>query len=172
MKSTNRVFCAFAALAFSIGIYAQSGTNSPYSQYGLGVLSDQTSGFNRGMNGVGLGFREHNQVNFINPASYSAVDSLSFIFDVGFSGHVHQLMRLPRKFNPNPGKHLIKHFIPEIDPRLRTSPRRIRRPDDTFHPRTKLRQGGQLASIDTNDVRSVKRTELRKILRLGQIKLT
>ena len=33
---------------------AQSGTNSPYSQYGLGVLSDQTSGFNRGMNGVGL----------------------------------------------------------------------------------------------------------------------
>ena len=88
MKSTNRVFCAFAALTFSIGIYAQSGTNSPYSQYGLGVLSDQTSGFNRGMNGVGLGFREHNQVNFINPASYSAVDSLSFIFDVGFSGQI------------------------------------------------------------------------------------
>ena len=37
---------------------AQSGTNSPYSQYGLGVLSEQTSGFNRGMNGVGLGFHE------------------------------------------------------------------------------------------------------------------
>ena len=33
---------------------AQSGTNSPYSQYGLGVLSDQSQGFNRGMNGVGL----------------------------------------------------------------------------------------------------------------------
>ena len=67
---------------------AQSGTNSPYSQYGLGVLSDQTSGFNRGMNGVGIGFHEHNQVNYLNPASYSSLDSLTFIFDVGASGQI------------------------------------------------------------------------------------
>ncbi len=67
---------------------AQSGTNSPYSQYGLGVLTDQGTGFNRGMNGVALGFREHNQVNYLNPASYSAVDSLSFIFDAGISGQI------------------------------------------------------------------------------------
>ena len=67
---------------------AQSGTNSPYSQYGLGVLSDQTSGFNRGMNGVGLGFHEHNQVNYLNPASYASIDSMTFIFDAGISGQV------------------------------------------------------------------------------------
>ena len=67
---------------------AQSGTNSPYSQYGLGVLSDQTSGFNRGMNGVGLGFHEHNQVNYLNPASYASLDSMTFIFDAGISGQV------------------------------------------------------------------------------------
>lgn len=66
----------------------QSGTNSPYSQYGLGQLSEQTSGFNRGMNGLGLGFREHNQVNYINPASYSSMDSLTFIFDTGLSGQI------------------------------------------------------------------------------------
>ncbi len=69
----------------AISASAQSGTNSPYSQYGIGVLADQTSGFNRGMNGVGLGFHEHNQINFSNPASYSAIDSLSFIFDAGLS---------------------------------------------------------------------------------------
>ena len=68
--------------------HAQSGTNSPYSQFGLGVLSEQTSGFNRGMNGVGLGFHEHNQVNYLNPASYSAIDSMTFIFDAGISGQV------------------------------------------------------------------------------------
>lgn len=73
---------------FSFDAFAQSGTNSPYSQFGLGILSDQTSGFNRGMNGLGLGFREHNQVNYLNPASYSAIDSLSFIFDVGASGQI------------------------------------------------------------------------------------
>lgn len=75
-------------MGMALTVCAQSGTNSPYSQYALGVLSDQTSGFNRGMNGVGIAFHEHNQVNYLNPASYSAVDSLSFIFDVGISGQL------------------------------------------------------------------------------------
>ena len=79
--------------------FAQSGTNSPYSQYGLGELSDQTSGFNRGMNGLGLGFREHNQMNYINPASYSALDSLSFIFDMGISGQLTNFKENSRKVN-------------------------------------------------------------------------
>lgn len=80
--------CAVLLTAFFITAKGQSGTNSPYSQYGLGQLSEQTSGFNRGMNGLGLGFREHNQVNYINPASYSAMDSLTFIFDAGLSGQI------------------------------------------------------------------------------------
>lgn len=74
--------------AISPSVMAQGGTNSPYSAYGLGELAEQTTGFNRGMNGVALGFHEHNQVNYLNPASYSAIDSLSFIFDMGFSGQV------------------------------------------------------------------------------------
>ena len=64
----------------------QSGTISPYSQYGLGVLGDQSQGFNRGMNGTGIGMRQGTLVNTLNPASYSAVDSLSMLFDVGLSG--------------------------------------------------------------------------------------
>lgn len=85
MKKISSV--AFLA-AMTSGMFAQSGTNSPYSQYGLGVLTEQTSGFNRGMNGLGLGFREHNQVNYLNPSSYSSIDSLSFIFDAGVSVQV------------------------------------------------------------------------------------
>ena len=84
----KKILAAVLFTALTTPSFAQSGTNSPYSQYGLGLLSDQTSGFNRGMNGLGLGFREHNQVNYINPASYSSIDSLSFIFDVGISGQV------------------------------------------------------------------------------------
>lgn len=80
---------------------AQSGTNSPYSQYGLGVLSDQSQGFNRGMNGLALGLRYGNQVNFLNPASYSAVDSLTMIFDVGLSGQVTNFNENGRKLNAN-----------------------------------------------------------------------
>jgi hypothetical protein len=84
----RKLILATLLLGTVISVNAQSGTNSPYSQYGLGVLSDQTSGFNRGMNGVGLGFHEHNQINYLNPASYSAIDSLSFILDAGISGQI------------------------------------------------------------------------------------
>lgn len=85
----KRQLSAVVVMAILSGsAYAQSGTNSPYSQYGLGILSDQTASFNRGMNGLGLGFHEHNQINFSNPASYSALDSLSFIFDAGVSGQI------------------------------------------------------------------------------------
>ena len=84
----RKLILATLLLGSTLMVNAQSGTNSPYSQYGLGVLSDQTSGFNRGMNGVGLGFHEHNQINYLNPASYSSIDSLSFILDAGISGQV------------------------------------------------------------------------------------
>ena len=97
----KKILTAVFFAAFVTSAYAQSGTNSPYSQYGLGILSDQTSGFNRGMNGLGLGFREHNQVNYINPASYSSIDSLSFIFDAGISGQVTNFSESGVKKNAN-----------------------------------------------------------------------
>lgn len=81
----KKTLIAALLLASAVGVFAQSGTNSPYSQIGLGLLSDQSTGSSRGMNGLSYGLREHNQVNFSNPASYSAVDSLSFIFDVAMS---------------------------------------------------------------------------------------
>ena len=82
----KKVFlCSLLLVAITLGVSAQSGTNSPYSQYGLGVLSDQSQGFNRGMNGLGYALRSGNQVNVLNPASYSSVDSLTMIFDLGLS---------------------------------------------------------------------------------------
>ena len=71
--------------AILLNASAQSGTNSPYSQYALGVLADQSQGFNRGMNGLGYGLRSGNQVNALNPASYSSIDSLTMLFDLGLS---------------------------------------------------------------------------------------
>lgn len=97
----KKILAAALLTAFAASASAQSGTNSPYSQYGLGILSDQTSGFNRGMNGLGQGFREHNQVNYLNPASYSAIDSLSFIFDVGISGQITNFSENGVKMNAN-----------------------------------------------------------------------
>lgn len=85
--------------AICAGASAQSGTNSPYSQFGLGLLSEQTSGFSRGMNGLGLGFHEGNQVNYLNPASYARIDSLTFIFDAGLSLHLTNFAENGKKKN-------------------------------------------------------------------------
>lgn len=68
------------------GVWAQGGTKSPYSQFGIGLLSDQSQSMSRGMNGVGYALRQGNQVNTLNPASYSGVDSLTMLFDMGMSG--------------------------------------------------------------------------------------
>ena len=84
----KKVIGIVLASAVSMAAFAQSGTNSPYSQFGLGVLSEQSSGFNRGMNGLGLGFHEGNQVNYLNPASYARLDTLTFLFDAGISLHL------------------------------------------------------------------------------------
>ena len=97
----RKIFFGVFLLSISLQAFAQSGTNSPYSQYGLGTLSEQASGFNRGMNGLALGLREHNQVNMLNPASYSAIDSLSFIFDIGASGQVTNFKENGKRLNAN-----------------------------------------------------------------------
>jgi hypothetical protein len=92
------IVAAFAFLS-ALNVQAQSGTNSPYSQYGLGILSDQSQGFSRGMNGVGLALRKGNVVNTLNPASYSAVDSLTMIFDVALSGQITNFKEVNRRLN-------------------------------------------------------------------------
>lgn len=84
---------------FCLQASAQSGTNSPYSQYGLGTLASHATGFNRGMNGVGYGFHESNQVNYLNPASYASIDSLTFIFDAGLSLQLTNFEENNRKIN-------------------------------------------------------------------------
>lgn len=65
--------------------FAQNGINSPYSRYGFGIMSDRSMGFNKGMGGVAQGFRDGQIINFSNPASYSAVDSLTALFDFGIT---------------------------------------------------------------------------------------
>lgn len=65
-------------------ISPSTNTTSPYSRYGYGVLMDKGIGASRGMGGISYGLRGQN-VNPGNPASYSSVDSLTFIFDIGIS---------------------------------------------------------------------------------------
>ena len=102
-QNMNKFLCCLALSAMAAtGVYAQ-GTNSPYSQYGFGDLTDQSVGFNKGMSGVAQGFRKGNEVNPANPASYSAVDSLTFLFDGGLSGQFTRFKEGGTKLNGKNG---------------------------------------------------------------------
>ncbi len=80
---------------------AQSGTNSPYSQFGFGEITGEQSGFNRAMNGLGIAFNDGSQVNYINPASYAKTDSLTFLFDAGLSLQLTNFSENGRRRNAN-----------------------------------------------------------------------
>ena len=96
----NKIISCLAVLSMiTLNAFAQSGTNSPYSQYGLGDLADQSVGFNKGMGGVGMAFRKGNEVNPLNPASYSSIDSVTMIFDAGLSGQITNYNENGRKLN-------------------------------------------------------------------------
>lgn len=64
---------------------AQNNTNSPYTRYGYGDLSEQSFGNSKAMGGIAFGLRDGAQINPLNPASYTAIDSLTFLFEGGVS---------------------------------------------------------------------------------------
>ena len=51
----------------AIEIAAQTSTNSPYTRYGFGQLSDQSFGNSQAMGGISYGLRNGLQVNASNP---------------------------------------------------------------------------------------------------------
>ena len=79
-------------LSITVVIFAQQvGSNSPYSRYGYGLLSNPVVGASEAMGGISYGLRRSQNVNPGNPASYSDLDTLTFIFDLGVSGHFERL---------------------------------------------------------------------------------
>jgi hypothetical protein len=78
-------------LALSLNSNAQVAINSPYTRFGLGEISQQGFGMSPGMGGTTIAHRFNNQINYLNPASYSAQDTLSFILDFGINGEIRKL---------------------------------------------------------------------------------
>ncbi len=71
---------------------AQSTTSSPYSRFGLGELQQQSLPQNMGMGGIAAGVRtagSYNNINMLNPASYSAIGLTTI--DIGAYGSINTL---------------------------------------------------------------------------------
>ena len=83
--SSKKALIGALFIAVSAAVSAQSSVNSPYTRYGLGETFDQVFANNAAMGGVGYALRSDLHINPMNPASYTAVDSLSFMFDTGMT---------------------------------------------------------------------------------------
>lgn len=84
----KRIIFIFLFLFSCLCAYAQEGAHSaysPYSIYGIGDISKQGTAFNKGMGGTGIATRNKRFINYLNPASVTARDSLSFMADFGLS---------------------------------------------------------------------------------------
>ena len=68
-----------------VGALAQNATSSPSSRFGYGELNDNLPGAYRAMGGVGMGMRSNKAINPSQPASYTACDSMTFMFDLAGS---------------------------------------------------------------------------------------
>lgn len=82
----KNIYIIVAMLLLSICSYAQEGAHSsysPYSIYGIGDIMTEGTAFNKGMGGVGVATRNKRFINYMNPASITARDSLSFMADFG-----------------------------------------------------------------------------------------
>ena len=73
-------------LPFSVNAQDEAyGAYTPYSIFGIGELRKEGTAFNSSMGGVGIATRNKRFINYMNPASVTARDSLSFMADIGLS---------------------------------------------------------------------------------------
>lgn len=79
------IYIVSLLLCATLGVMAQNMTSSPYSRFAYGELGDDVPNTYRGMGGVGIGMRSNKAINPLQPASYSACDSMTFMFDLAGS---------------------------------------------------------------------------------------
>jgi hypothetical protein len=73
--------CLLSLLA--AGAAGQKNVYSPFARYGIGNLEQPGTFRTRAMGGISSGIRDNLTLNFLTPASYSSIDTASFIFDFG-----------------------------------------------------------------------------------------
>lgn len=96
----------FAAIIFIILIsspfFSASGQkmiNSPYARFNLGTLEPAGSFRSRAMGGTGTAIRDNSTLYYTNPASFSSIDTNSFVFDFGINYGINTLSDGSEKYS-------------------------------------------------------------------------
>ncbi len=79
----NLIVTFLVTFSVTLPLISQFNTYSPYTRFGLGDLAKPGLGQNMAMGGTGIAMHEGNRINYLNPASFSALDSTTVYFDFG-----------------------------------------------------------------------------------------
>jgi long-subunit fatty acid transport protein len=82
-NSSFRILIIGLILLIHSSLLAQTRTTSPYSIFGLGEINNTFNVKSLSMGGLSYSIFDNSTINFANPASYAAFDTLAFIFDAG-----------------------------------------------------------------------------------------
>jgi hypothetical protein len=107
MCKRGRLLAALASASFVCSL-AQGQINSPYSRFGLGDLYNSRNVVNRGMGNLATPYADYQSVNFINPASYSQLQTVTF--DVGVEGENRRLQN-PAKTQTDKSGYLLFNYV-------------------------------------------------------------
>lgn len=88
------LFCLLCRFTF-----AQTGSISPYSRYGIGDIVPEGFTPQLGMGGIGASLSSSYNINYINPSSYVADSNI--IFEFGAKGEIRKLERNSNSVNYN-----------------------------------------------------------------------
>ena len=84
------LLASFIVLLIPEKATAQGAINMPYSVFGLGELRHNQYMQNMGMGSLSQAYRSNVSINDVNPASYAALDSTSFVFETTLFAHFYE----------------------------------------------------------------------------------
>ena len=112
----NKLIILLCSLLFSLSssMHGQKLINSPFSRFNIGSMEPAGSFRSQGMGGLGVSLRDNSSISFANPASYSSIDTNSFIFDFGLDYSISKLSEGGLKYQSDDLNfdHLIANWIP------------------------------------------------------------
>ena len=86
MQKTSKWVITLLALVCVGSLFAQDRIGSPYTRYGVGDLLSRNFGDSKAMGGTSLALSSTDKLYVANPASYSGIDSLHFVMELGLTG--------------------------------------------------------------------------------------
>jgi hypothetical protein len=103
---------SFCFLAFPLTVFGQNYINTPYSRFLIGDNINNGFSYNRSLGGSSIALRPQNQLNYLNPASYTSQDTMSFLFEVGATQRFSEISSTIDKDNSRNGniEYLVMGF--------------------------------------------------------------